>query len=135
DAGHGTPVLGQIIGTGAVHSRYRGVAPGVGVLWVGKIWGADGQGAESWIESGMDFLAGTSCGSFPTPQLINLSGGLGGIAQTGTDSLSRKLDDKVWTSRQAYVVCSGNSGPSGHTIRSPLVAKDVLTAGIVIKYE
>src|SRR5215831_7169990 len=131
DNGHGTHVLGTIIGTGAVNSRYRGVAPGVGVLWVGKIWGADGQGAESWRESGMDFLAGTSCGSFPTPQLINLSGGLGGIAQTGTDSLSRKLDDKVWTNRQAYVVCSGNSGPGGQTIWSPGVAKNALTVGNV----
>ena len=45
------------------------------------------------------------------PEVINISGGHHGVGQKGTDTLSRKLDEKVWTYGQAYVVCSGNEGP------------------------
>src|SRR5262249_2418593 len=90
----------------------------------------NGQGSASWMESGMDFMAATRCNGGP-PQVINISGGAAGTAQTGTDSTSRKLDDKVWTNRQAYVVCSGNSGPGAQTIWSPGVAKNALTVGNV----
>jgi serine protease AprX len=83
------------------------------------------------MESAMDFMSNASeCGS-PAPQVINISGGAAGFGQTGTDSTSRKLDDKVWTNRQAYVVCSGNSGPGSQTIWSPGVAKNALTVGNV----
>ena len=51
---------------------------------------------------------------------------------TGTDSTSRKLDDKVWTNRQTYVVCGGNTGPGARTIWTPGVAKNALTVGNVI---
>ncbi len=133
DNGHGTHVMGTIAGTGAANSRYRGVAPGVGslaqLLWIGKIWDANGQGQQAWMESGMDFMAGTCLGV--QPHVINISGGAAGVGQTGTDSSSRKLDDKVWTNRQAYVVCSGNTGPGSQTIWSPGVAKNALTVGNV----
>lgn len=46
---------------------------------------------------------GSACDS-PSPEVINISGGGEGIGLTGTDSTSRKLDDKVWTNRQTYVV-------------------------------
>ena len=137
DNGHGTHVMGTIAGTGAgtFDHRFRGVAPGVGSLmtqplWIVKIWDANGQGSASWMESGMDFMAATRCNGGP-PQVINISGGAAGTAQTGTDSTSRKLDDKVWTNRQAYVVCSGNSGPGAQTIWTPGVAKNALTVGNV----
>ena len=55
-----------------------------------------------------------------------------GVGLTGTDSTSRKLDDKVWTNRQTYVVCGGNTGPGSQTIWTPGVAKNALTVGNVI---
>ena len=60
----------------------------------------------------MDFMARHPACDSPPPEVINISGGAPGLGQTGTDSMSRKLDDKVWTNGQAYVVCSGNSGPA-----------------------
>ena len=56
------------------------------------------------MESGMDWMADPSHCDSPAPQVINISGGFSGTGQTGTDSTSRKLDDKVWTNRQTYVV-------------------------------
>src|SRR6187402_3991859 len=76
------------------------------------------------MESAMDWMADAShCGS-PAPRVINLSGGGRGVGLTGTDSTSRNLDDKVWTNRQTYVVCSGNTGPGSQTIWTPGVAKN-----------
>jgi subtilisin family serine protease len=133
--GHGTHVLTTISGTGTANSRFRGVATGVGStqhIRVGKIWKSNNQGLQSWMESGMDFMANASeCGT-AAPEVINISGGAAGVGQTGTDSTSRKLDDKVWTNRQTYVVCSGNSGPGSQTIWSPGVAKNALTVGNVL---
>ncbi len=37
----------------------------------------------------------------------------------------------MWTNRQTYVVCSGNEGPAGQSIRAPGVAKNALTVGNV----
>ena len=65
------------------------------------------------------------------PLLVNLSGGLKGYALTGTDSTSRKLDQKVWTNRQLYVVAAGNEGSDARTIRTPAVAKNALTVGSI----
>ena len=38
--GHGTHVLGTIVGTGTVNNRYRGVAPGIGEAPENPIWAA-----------------------------------------------------------------------------------------------
>jgi serine protease AprX len=135
--GHGTHVLGTIAGTGAGNARYRGVAPGVGgsattQIRLAKIWTSTGGGSQAWMESAIDFMGEASfCGS-ARPLVVNISGGADGSAQTGTDSTSRKLDDAVWTNRQAYIVCGGNAGPNAQTISSPGVAKNALTVGNVL---
>lgn len=134
--GHGTHVLGTIVGTGSGDSRFRGVATGVGGsgstrIRAAKIWGSTNTGQNSWMRSAMDYMDDDSgCGT-SKPQVINISGGARGTGQTGTDSNSRKLDSKVWTHKQAYIVCSGNSGPGAQTIWNPGVAKNALTVGNV----
>ena len=140
--GHGTHVLATIAGAGSANSRYRGVAPGVGnsitvggqvvsgAIRAAKIWKSDNSGLNTWLQSAMDFMAsGTQCTL--TPLVINLSGGQAGTGLTGTDVISRALDDKVFFNRQAYVVAAGNEGPGAQTIRSPGVAKNALTVGNV----
>src|SRR6185503_14858224 len=93
--GHGTHVLATIAGTGSADSRYRGVAPGVGNIRAAKIWKSDNKGLNSWLQSAMDFLASAApCGSTQMPLVINLSGGEEGTGLTGTDVISRALDDK-----------------------------------------
>jgi subtilase family protein len=132
--GHGTHVLATISGTGTAKARFRGAATAIGAgerIRVGKIWKSTNTGQNSWLRDAIDYMAdATSCGA-PRPLVINLSGGASGSGQTGTDSESRKLDARVWETRQAYVVCSGNSGSSAQTIWSPGVAKNALTIGNV----
>jgi len=136
ELGHGTHVLGTIAGTGTADIRYRGVAPGVGStanrIRAVKIFDRTNNGLASWMENAMDWMADDSHCDSPAPRVINLSGGGRGIGLTGTDSTSRKLDDKVWTNRQTYVVCGGNTGPGSQTIWTPGVAKNALTVGNVI---
>lgn len=135
---HGTHVLGTIVGTGVGDRRNRGVATGVGGsgstrIRAGKIWNSNGASTTSaWMRNGMDYLDdNTSCSS-GRPHVVNVSGGVRGTGQTGTDSRSRKLDAKVWDHKQLYVVCSGNSGSGPQTIWAPGVAKNALTVGNVL---
>ncbi len=81
----------------------------------------------------MDFMSNAlECGDGIAPLVVNMSGGGSGTNQTGTDSTSRKLDDRVWTNRQAYVIAAGNEGPGVGTVRTPGVAKNALTVGNVL---
>jgi serine protease AprX len=139
--GHGTHVLGTIVGTGTANDRYRGVAIGVGEgagnrIRAAKVFDSMGNGLTSWTESAMDFLSNEfDCDrESPRPQVINYSGGAAGTGQRGTDSTSRKLDTKVWDFRQLYVVCVGNNGPNAQTVWSPGVAKGALTVGNVLDF-
>jgi hypothetical protein len=132
--GHGTHVLATISGTGTADARFRGAATALGDrdrIRAAKIWNSANTGQNGWLRDAMDYMAeATSCDA-PRPSLVNLSGGASGAGQTGTDAESRKLDAKVWETRQAYIVCSGNSGPNAQTIWSPGVAKNALTVGNV----
>jgi hypothetical protein len=147
ERGHGTAVLATIVGTGAAEARYRGVAidsartPQTAIR-AAKIFPREGGGMSSWALAGMDFMsARVECDYeghgrvvSPRPQVVNYSGSVEGTRQTGTDSLSRKLDSKVWEFRQAYIVSAGNKGPGVETVGSPGVAKNALTVGNVQDY-
>jgi len=109
--GHGTHVLGTIVGTGTANNRYPRVAIGVGErqknrIRAAKVFLADGSGSTDWTENAMDFLSEEfDCGSeSPRPQVINFSGGASGTKLTGTDSTSRN-----WMKRCG---ASGNSTSS-----------------------
>lgn len=141
--GHGTHVLTTIVGTGTADSRYRGVAAGIGSsssnrIRAAKILDSNNSAPDSsWMKNGMDFMDDSSCGSgtSPRPQVINLSvGGYWGSPLSGTDDMSRKLDAKVWTYDQVYVVSAGNDGPGSGTVGAPGVAKNALTVGNVLDY-
>lgn len=132
--GHGSHVLGTIAGTGTAQARYRGVAHALGNrerIRVGKIWGATNTGQNAWLRDAIDYMADASSCNAPRPAVINLSGGASGSVFNGTDAESRKLDARVWETRQAYVVCSGNTGSAAQSIWSPGVAKNALTVGNV----
>lgn len=134
---HGTHVLGTIVGTGAGDQRFRGAAPGVGGsgstrIRAAKVWNSANTGTGAWTRDAMDYMDdGSDCDS-PRPLIVNISGGASGANQTGTDSTSRKLDSKVFGEKQAYIVCSGNSGSGSGTIWSPGVAKNAFTVGNVL---
>ena len=132
--GHGTHVIATITGTGTGNPRFRGVAPGVGSveeIRAAKVTDSSGTGDPAWAQAAMDFMSSFSgCVSAP-PDVINISNGQPGTGFTGTDDLSRKLDDKVWNYGQVYVVSAGNGGSNPQTIGRPGVAKNALTVGSV----
>lgn len=133
--GHGTHVLGTIVGRGVADNRYRGVATAVGNttrIRAAKVWTSAGTGSSAWTEDAMDYMDDASSCDSPRPHVVNLSGGATGLNQVGTDSTSRKLDSKVYDFGQFYVVCGGNSGPGAGTIWSPGVAKNALAVGNVL---
>jgi serine protease AprX len=99
------------------------------LILTAKVFDHNNNGSASWIESAMDWMSQPSCSG--VPPLINLSGGLKGTGLLGTDSTSRKLDQRVWTNRQLYVVAAGNEGSDSRTIRTPAVAKNALTVGSI----
>jgi hypothetical protein len=135
--GHGTHVLGTITGTGTANPSLRGVATALGNLHrirAAKVWRSVGGNSSAWMESAMDFFDDETACNSARPDVVNISGGATGLNQTGTDSLSRKLDEKIWNFGQLYVVAAGNSGPTGSSIGSPGVAKNALTVGNVYDF-
>ena len=137
--GHGTHVLGIIAGTGSANSRYRGMAPSVGLLGGGiraaKIFKKDDSAPDgatgniNWTMAAMDWmtLAQDECG-FPRPWVVNYSGGGDGDFLTGTDDESRRLDLHVFTHRQLYVdhdASPSGASPSGQYERVVELARDI----------
>lgn len=132
--GHGTHVLGTIVGTGTASDRYRGVATAAGNtaasrIRTAKVWGRDNTGQLLWMENAIDYMSLASACGGARPLVINISGGGRGVGLRGTDSLSRKLDNAVWSNRQSYIACGGNTGSGSSTIWTPGVAKNALTVG------
>lgn len=135
--GHGTHVLGTIIGSGTGNSRNRGVADGVGNSTERRIRAAkvlDSNGnfpGASWVTNGMDFMAGANNCDSPRPHIVNASLGTFAVGGSGTGTLARKLDANTWDHRQLYVISAGNSGTGASTITSPADAKTALSVGNV----
>jgi hypothetical protein len=137
EAGHGTHVLGTIAGTGTADPRFRGVATMVGSIEeirAAKVLNSQNESTVPWMRDAIDFMADFGACSSAPPEVINVSIGTPGFAQTGTDELSRKVDDKVWSRGQAYVVSAGNTGPGQFTVNSPGVAKNAITVGNVVDH-
>lgn len=134
--GHGTHVLGTIVGTGTANANLRGVAMGIGNsgnrrIRAAKILNSAGNFNGSWVRNGFDYMDDASSCSNPRPEVINISAGTFAVGGNGTGSLSRKLDAKTWDHRQLYVVAAGNSGSGSMTVSSPADAKNALTVGNV----
>ena len=140
---HGSHVLGTILGQGVGNIVNRGVALGIAgsastSLRAAKIWDSTGSSpSSSWMTSAMDYMDDSSdcSGDSTRPMVVNISGGAyGGSALSGTDTRSRKLDGKVWTYDQLYVMAAGNDGSGSRTVGAPAVAKNALAVGNVMDY-
>ncbi|NJE60567.1 S8 family serine peptidase [Thermococcus sp. 21S7] len=126
DNGHGTHVAGIVAGTGAVNSRYIGVAPGAKLVGV-KVLAADGSGTISDIIAGVDWVVQNK--DKYGIKVINLSLG-SSQSSDGTDSLSQAVNN-AWASGLVVCVAAGNSGPKTYTVGSPAAADKVITVGAV----
>ncbi|MFO0840192.1 MAG: S8 family serine peptidase [Phycisphaerae bacterium] len=139
--GHGSHVAGTILGDGAGTASYRGMAPGLGWGGTGRVYivkifddlGAYGGASLSTLVGHMHTPVTISGSTTPIPHVINNSWGTSG-SWTGTDSDSRTVDADVWDFNQFYVFSAGNDGPTGGTIGTPGVAKNVFTVGSVVDF-
>lgn len=138
--GHGTHVLGTMIGNGVANGALKGMAIGVGGtaltrIRAAKVFEQNNSGLLSWTQDAMDFMDNVTACDSGRPLVINYSGGGSGTNLVGTDSTSRKLDQKSWDYQQLYVISAGNDGPDSNTIGTPAVAKNALTVGNVFDFD
>jgi subtilisin family serine protease len=123
--GHGTHVASIAAGTGAAsQGQYAGVAPEATLLNV-KVLNNHGEGAESWIISGIQWAVDNNA------SIINMSFG-SDESSDGTDPLSTTVN---WATQQGVVcvISAGNSGPTTYTVASPGAAESAITVGASAK--
>ena len=138
--GHGTHVLGTIMGTGRRRARYRGVAPDARPI-VARIFDDKGKGRSSatiramaWMAKGCDDPPLSPLGSFVTGPawVVNLSIGPENLTaenRLGINASARAVDAHVYYDRQAYVVAAGNKGIEG--LGGVGASKNAITVGNV----
>lgn len=105
DEGHGTHVAGTIAGDGEGDARYKGVAPGAGLVGI-KVLDATGSGAFSEIIAGIQWAVANKA-AFGI-EAINLSLGADGCYD-GTDAASAAVNAAV-AGGLVVLVAAGNDG-------------------------
>ncbi|MEV6312117.1 S8 family serine peptidase [Streptomyces sp. NPDC051840] len=121
--GHGTHVASTVAGSGAAsEGRYKGVAPGAGLL-VGKVLDNSGSGDESTVIAGMEWAVAQGA------DIVSMS--LGAPTDEGSDMLSDAVDALSESSGTLFVIAAGNTGPGRSTVASPGTARTALTVGAV----
>jgi subtilisin family serine protease len=155
--GHGTHVLGTILGRGVVKVDQRGVAPGL-ATWGGTsrifnyrayapgncvhdpgdvTWGpGDLQPIVDWFKlPKTDSLGDTT----PKPHVINNSWGRNPsdgqpLVPTGVEYNCRVIDDAVYTDNQLFVFSAGNNGNGTGFLCVEASSKNALTVGNVVDH-
>lgn len=124
DEGHGTHVAATVAGDGGDDPRYRGVAPGAGLVGV-KVLDEEGDGFTSDVVAGIQWVIENK--DIYGIEAINLSLGTQGCGDGfGADS---QAVDEAHEAGLVVAVAAGNEGPGTCTIGSPGDAKDALTVG------
>ncbi|WP_329598264.1 S8 family peptidase [Streptomyces pseudovenezuelae] len=121
--GHGTHVAATLAGSGA-HSggRYKGVAPGAGILDA-KVLDDSGEGSDSSVIAGLEWAAGQGA------KVANLS--LGQEDTPGEDPVEAAVNALSKSTGMLTVAAAGNEGPDAGTVGSPGAAESALTVGAV----
>ncbi len=129
--GHGTHVTGIVMSQGSAGwTNYQGVAKGVGTLYNLKIGfnvstsGTCGGGGESYSS---DVLSAIDWAVKNTPlKVLNYS--FGGTASGDDDAFTRSIDQYADTYGLTIAIAAGNTGPGSHTVGSPGIAYNSITA-------
>ncbi len=129
--GHGSHVTGIVMSQGSAGwTNYQGVAKGVGTLYSLKVGfavstsGTCGGGGESYDS---DVLAGIDWAVKNTAlKVLNYS--FGGTASGDDDSFTRSIDKYIDTYGLTIAIAAGNDGPGSHTVGSPGIAYNSITA-------
>lgn len=127
DNGHGTHVCGILCGSGAASAgRYRGMAPGAGLL-VGKVLDKNGKGAVEAMLAGLDWVL--ECQMEYHVRVLNISVGLGDLKEEGRERTLREKIEQVWESGILVVCAAGNKGPGEGSISAVGGSGRVITVG------
>nr|WSZ11910.1 S8 family peptidase [Streptomyces canus] len=122
-AGHGTHVAATLAGSGAGSGgRYKGVAPGAGILNA-KVLDDSGEGSDSSVIAGLEWAAGQGA------RVANLS--LGQADSPGEDPVEAAVNALSKSTGMLTVAAAGNEGPDAGTVDSPGAAESALTVGAV----
>ncbi|PIM66813.1 1,4-dihydropyridine esterase [Streptomyces sp. JV178] len=122
-AGHGTHVAATLAGSGARSGgRYKGVAPGAGILNA-KVLDDSGEGSDSSVIAGLEWAAGQGA------KVANLS--LGQADIPGEDPVEAAVNALSKSTGMLTVAAAGNEGPDAGTVDSPGAAESALTVGAV----
>ena len=117
--GHGTHVMGTIVGAGGI-----GVAPGA--RWIAvRVLNASGVGFDSWIHSGFQWILAPGGDASLAPDVLNNSWG----NELNNDTTFQN-DIRALRGAGIFVVFSnGNNGPSEGTVGSPAALPEAFAVG------
>jgi serine protease AprX len=131
DNGHGTHVAGTVAGEGDARAdrRYRGVAPGAGLVGV-KVLGANGSTSTSRVIAAIDWTIANRARY--GIEAANLSLAAGGCSD-GTDAMSRAANRAAGVG-MVVTAAAGNSGPERCSVESPAAAGAALAVGTMADF-
>jgi len=127
DNGHGTHVCGILCGSGGLsNGRYRGLAPGAGLV-VGKVLDKNGDGSAECMLEGLDWVLAER--EKYGIRILNISVGLGDLEEKQKEQNLREKIEMVWDSGIVVVCAAGNKGPADGSISSVGGGRRVITVG------
>ena len=127
DASHGTHVAGILGGNGGLgRGRYRGIAPGCGLVGL-KVLDRFGQGRMEYLIAALEWV----CANYQKYgiRILNISAGT--TKEEGDEESFHLVRwvEKVWDLGITVVVAAGNQGPEPKSITVPGNSKKVITVG------
>lgn len=133
DNGHGTHIAAMIGGNGASSDgRYRGVAPGCGLIAV-KVLDFRGNGFASDVLVGLRWIRENK--EKYGIRVVNISVGSLSRKDMSENSVLVRGVDAAWDDGLVVVVAAGNHGPGRMTITTPGISRKVITVGCSDDYK
>ena len=133
DNGHGTHIAAMIGGNGASSDgRYRGVAPGCGLIAV-KVLDFRGNGFASDVLAGLRWIRENK--EKYGIRVVNISVGSLSRKDMSENSVLVRGVDAAWDDGLVVVVAPGNHGPGRMTITTPGISRKVITVGCSDDYK
>jgi len=127
DNGHGTHVCGIICGNGGLSGgRYRGIAPGAGLV-VCKVLDKKGNGTTEHMLEALEWILQNK--DKYKIRILNISVGIGDLKQKEKELKLCEHIEKLWDRGITVICAAGNKGPKNDSISAIGGSKRVITVG------